>query len=134
MKSLFAIALGLLLVCGAAHAKKESESVKKAEFICEFSHDDEKRLNVDVYGPTDSEDWSSAVVTVYKYTDKKGNKKILKQYEMNYVVPKKPSLFLNFSNKAEYTALSIFTDDMGSMSSLTVGDNTEDLTCGEGVI
>lgn len=121
--------LGILAVVALAYsAPSEARTIDGVNFhtkltaICDFPDQRNMRLEATAYSRQINSDITFAEVVV-----RKGKQE--KLYLMKYVVPKGFSLVMNFENQSEGTALEIYGDDMGRMSSLKLGKKTHELTC-----
>jgi hypothetical protein len=94
----------------------------KMSATCSFPDFENKRLEAKFFsrGPSSEILFANVVIT-------EGNQK--SYYRMSYVDPGELSLVFSFENVDDDTALEIYGDDVGRMSSLKLGDDKFDLTC-----
>lgn len=111
------LSLGLTLKAYSAVDLSEQRTI-----TCYYADYENRTLNAIVYGES-YEDLSYADVSV---TEKSGRgSKVIAKYKLAYQKPQGLSFIFKFSNE-EKVSLSATLDDM---SSLTVGDETYDLSC-----
>lgn len=125
MKTLLGILLFTTLTY-SAHAQARRiggiHLFTRMTIICKFPDHKSMRLEAKAYSRHFNSDPIFADVTIAKGQQEQ-------TYRMSYVAREGLSLFFEFENREEGTALRVYTDDVGRMSSLKLGRKDYELTC-----
>lgn len=114
---------------GANMAPPPETLVQVLEINCNYLRNSKKSIQAVVWGLADeNRTMRYADVTLVREVPKQ-KEPTKKTYKMDYLAPAGMSLYFKFENKEEKTKLEAFGDDMGGMSSLTIGKRSYELTC-----
>lgn len=129
MKHTLSFLLFSLVFQSFGFASAGPAEVDKLTTTCEFNQSPTKRLEAQIYSLSSKEEFSGAHVVINSVSSRGKVLRVLARYELTYIDPKKPSLFLSFENKERKEFLELFADDVGGLSTLTLGSKSYSLTC-----